>query len=342
MKPLNNKRIIVTGGTGSLGQKVVHRILGGSLGTPESVTVFSRDEAKQHYMRLSYLNRKVATDDVIYKNYQEILQFQIGNIRDYPSVVNTLKDKDIIIHTAALKQVPTCEYFPYQAVMTNIQGAENVVRAITENDLPIETVVAISTDKACKPVNVMGMTKSIMERIFIKANLSKRDTRFVAVRYGNVIASRGSVIPLFLDQIEKGGPVTVTDPEMTRFFITLPGAVDTIFQALEDAYPGEIYIPQLPSTRILDLARSLIGKRDISVKIIGTRPGEKLHEIMISEEERFRTIERSNYYVIHPMLPDLQKIDIKRPILNAEYSSAEVTMSENRLKEIVTPFIETH
>jgi UDP-glucose 4-epimerase len=342
MKPFKGQRIVVTGGTGSLGKRVVHRILSGEMGTPKSVTVFSRDEAKQHYMRLSYLNKEVATDEVIFENFKNLLQFRIGDIREYPSVVRALREADTVIHAAALKQVPACEYFPQEAVRTNINGAMNLVRAISENNLPVKTVVGISTDKACKPVNVMGMTKSIMERVLIEANQQNKDTRFIAVRYGNVIASRGSVIPLFLSQIENGGPVTITDEEMTRFLLSLNSAVDTVFAAVKTALPGEIFVPQVPAARIIDLAKVLINGKDIPIKITGIRPGEKLHELLVSEEERGRTIERDGYYVICPMLPELQTLSIAKPALDSQYSSSDITLDDQGLKTLIKPYMEKY
>jgi len=211
------KRILVTGGTGSLGKTLVRRLLAGEKGTPKKVIVLSRDEAKQHDMRMSYLHKTVATDEVIYRNFLNTLEFRIGDVRNFADVCSAVKNADIVINAAALKQVPSCEYFPHQAVLTNCLGASNIVRAIEENSYPVETVVGISTDKACKPVNAMGLTKAIQERIFIAANILNPKTRFICVRYGNVLASRGSVIPLFHDQIRHGGPVTITTPEMTRF-----------------------------------------------------------------------------------------------------------------------------
>ena len=231
-RPLDGKHIVVTGGTGSLGKVLVRRLLGGEMGRPRRITVFSRDEAKQHDMRLHYKNRVVATDEIVYRNFAELLTFVIGDVRDYHSVASVLRTADVVVNAAALKQVPTCEYFPYEAVQTNITGPENIIRAIRENGLAIDTVVGVSTDKACKPVNVMGMTKAIQERVFTSANLTCPDTRFVCVRYGNVLASRGSVIPLFHEQIRSGGPVTITTTDMTRFLLSLEEAVDTVFAAI--------------------------------------------------------------------------------------------------------------
>ena len=340
MTDFDGQRVLVTGGTGSLGQKIVHRILSGERGTPQKLTVFSRDETKQHYMRLSYLNAQVATDEIIYNNYKNLLQFRIGNIRDYPSVVLALRDADIVIHAAALKQVPACEYFPREAIQTNIIGAENIVRAISENSLPVKTVVGISTDKACKPVNVMGMTKSLMERIFIEANHQCPDTRFVGVRYGNVIASRGSVVPLFLSQIKNGGPVTITVDEMTRFLLSLDSAVDTVFAAIKWALPGEIIIPQIPSAKIVDLAKILIGDNDIPIHYSGIRPGEKIHEVLVSEEECARTTEHKGYYVICPMLPELLTRQFDKATLSGEYSSSNVTLDTDSLRELISPYLD--
>jgi len=332
---LSNKRVVITGGTGSLGKVLVRRLLTGELGTPKSIVVFSRDEAKQHEMRLSYQSRKSATDEVIYRNFEQLLQFQIGDVRDYHSVSAVLRNADVVFNAAALKQVPTCEYFPFEAVQTNILGPENVVRVIRENRLPVKTVVGVSTDKACKPVNVMGMTKAIQERVFISANLSCPDTRFICVRYGNVLASRGSVIPLFHEQIRNGGPVTLTTPDMTRFLLSLDQAVDTIFAALHQAKRGEMYIPRVPSARVVDLANALIAGRPIKMTITGIRPGEKVHEILVSEEEAYRTIQRGDYYVILPMLPELRPSGDVIGHLEKEFSSADNVMSKARLPALL-------
>lgn len=339
--PLEGKRVLITGGTGSLGQSIVRRLLTGEMGHPEKITVFSRDEAKQYYMRLAYLNRDKATDDIVYRNFQQWLSFRIGDVRDYHSLLQAVRDAEVIIHAAALKQVPSCEYFPAEAVATNINGAINLVRAIRENDTAVEKVVAISTDKAAKPINVMGMTKAVMERIFIEANMGNPQTSFACVRYGNVIASRGSVVPLFIDQVAKGGPVTITLESMTRFLLTLDKAVDTIFAALRWAEPGEVMVPRAPSASIVDLARAVIGGRDIRIEVVGIRPGEKIHEIMISEEESFRTVARGDYYAIRPMLPELANGYDFKPVLDGEYSSAQITLDVAGLTELLREYLET-
>jgi FlaA1/EpsC-like NDP-sugar epimerase len=331
------KRIVVTGGTGSLGQVLTRRLMTGVEGVPESVTVFSRDEAKQHYMRLDFMHEHAATDEVIFKNCRQRLKFMIGDVRNYASLVRAVKNADIVFAAAALKQVPSCEYFPWEAVKTNIEGAENLVRAISEFDLPIETVMGITTDKACKPVNVMGMTKAIQERVYINGNIRAPQTRFIAARYGNVLASRGSVVPLFLDQIATGGPVTITTADMTRFLLTLDDAVDTIFAAIRSAAPGETYIPKCPSAKMTDLAAFLIGNRDIETVITGIRPGEKIHEILLSEEEATRTIQgHEGYFALRPMLPELAG-PVDKPALVGDYSSAMALMSAPELAH----FLET-
>jgi UDP-glucose 4-epimerase len=331
------KRIVVTGGTGSLGQVLTRRLMSGVEGVPESVTVFSRDEAKQHYMRLDFMQKTAATDEVIFQNCRHRLKFLIGDVRNYASVVRAVKDADIVFAAAALKQVPSCEYFPWEAVRTNIEGAENLVRAISEFNLPIETVMGITTDKACKPVNVMGMTKAVQERVYINGNMRAPQTRFIAARYGNVLASRGSVVPLFLDQIAAGGPVTITTADMTRFLLTLDDAVDTIFAAIRSAAPGETYIPKCPSAKMTDLAAFLIGDREIETVITGIRPGEKIHEILLSEEEATRTIQgHEGYFALRPMLPELAG-PVEEPALVGDYSSEHALMTPQGLAQ----FLET-
>jgi UDP-glucose 4-epimerase len=301
------------------------------MGNPKKIVVFSRDEAKQHEMRLGYQCRRTATDDVIYNNFRELLQFQIGDVRNRHSISSALGDADVVFNAAALKQVPTCEYFPFEALLTNAHGAQNIVSTIRELKLPIDTVVGVSTDKACKPINVMGMTKAIQERIFVRANLDCPDTRFFCVRYGNVLASRGSVIPLFHEQIRQGVAVTITTPEMTRFLLSLNQAVDTVFDAFRWANRGEIYIPRIPSARIVDIAETLVGGRPNGISTIGIRPGEKLHEVLVSEEESYRAVERGNYYVILPILPELRNGESPQNYLAREYNSTEDVMNKSQV-----------
>jgi UDP-glucose 4-epimerase len=334
-KPLEGKNVLVTGGTGSLGQVLVRRLLGGELGCAKRIIVYSRDEAKQHFMRISYQHLTNPTDEVIFRKSREQLEFRIGDVRDRHSVASVLREADIVFNAAALKQVPTCEYFPFEAVRTNVQGPENIVNAIQEHALPVETVIGISTDKACKPVNVMGMTKAIQERVFVQGNLRAKGTRFVCVRYGNVLASRGSVVPLFHEQIRTGGPVTITTTAMTRFLLSLEDAVDTVFAALCGANPGETYIPRVPSARVVDIAQALIGERKIEVKVTGIRPGEKVHEILVSEEEAPRTTPRGERFLaIAPMLPELRKPESDEAVLKGEYSSETDVMAPAALREL--------
>jgi FlaA1/EpsC-like NDP-sugar epimerase len=323
----SGKRILVTGGTGSLGKVLVSRLLGGDLGEPEKVIVFSRDEAKQHYMRLDYERKCASTEEVIFRDFERKLEFRIGDIRDYNRVVSVLRDVDIVFNAAAMKQVPNCEYFPHEAVMTNITGPENLVRAIEQHKFPVHLVLGISTDKACKPVNVMGMTKAVQERIFIQANMRCPYVHFSCVRYGNVLASRGSVVPLFYEQICNGGPVTITTPDMTRFLLSLENAVDTVFAAAQNSAPGEIFVPNIPSALMTNVAKAMIQERPIKMVFTGIRPGEKLHEIMVSEEEAPRTILRGHWYAIRPMLPELALKSSELPALHNEFSSENCVMN---------------
>ena len=335
IKKLEGKRILVTGGTGSLGQTLVSRLLTGEMGMPARITVFSRDEAKQHYMRLAFMHRTTATDDIIYKNTDEILEFRIGDVRDYAALTAALREVDIVFHAAALKQVPSCEYFPFEAVLTNIYGANNLARSIKENNFPVEKVVGISTDKACKPINVMGMTKALQERVLIEANRECPTTSFMCVRYGNVIASRGSIVPLFVEQAQNNKPLTVTMPEMTRFLLSLDRAVDTVFAVIDQGKPGETFVPKVPAANITDLAKAVMGEKELPIVFTGIRPGEKIHEIMVSEEECFRTKELGDYYVIVPVLPELRDEGVFEPALTSEYSSSDNNISIENLRELI-------
>ena len=332
---LDGKRVLVTGGTGSLGRRVVTRLLSGRFGRPARVTVLSRDEAKQHHMRLRLRHARAATDDVIYQDLEERLAFRIGDVRDEATMIDAVRGADLIVHAAALKQVPTCEYFPIEAVRTNILGSSALVDAVRTAGAHVEAVVGISTDKACKPVNVMGMTKALMERVLIEGNVGCPQTRFTCVRYGNVLASRGSVVPLFLDQVARGGPVTITRPDMTRFLVTREQAVDAVMSALVSGRRGEIYVPKMGSARMVDLAYAIIDGRDIPVLCTGIRPGEKIHEVIVSEEECARTTDRGDYYVIAPMLPECAPDRHITPALTREYSSEEVTLDQAGVRALL-------
>jgi UDP-glucose 4-epimerase len=325
---LQGKRILVTGGTGSMGKRLVRRLLSGEMGTPARIVILSRDEAKQHVMRLAYLDRQATTDEVIYENFARTISFRIGDVRSYPDVCSAMRDADIVINAAAMKQVPTCEYFPEQAIATNCLGPANIVQALKDHGYPVEVVVGVSTDKACKPVNAMGMTKALQERIFTSANILVPNTRFCCIRYGNVLASRGSVVPLFHDQIAHGGPVTVTVPHMTRFLLSLDTAVDTLFAALRTARAGETLVPRAPSATVINVAKALVGERPIEIKITGIRPGEKMDEIMISDEESRRVIQRGDFFAVLPMLPELIRHQEQRQasVLQKEFSSADTVL----------------
>ena len=329
-----DKAVLITGGTGSLGKTLTRQLLAGTYGLPRKIVIFSRDEAKQHFMRVSYSTIKNPTDEVIYDNFRRLLSFRIGDVRDYGSLSCALHDIDIVINAAALKQVPSCEYFVNEACMTNIGGAANLVRAIEEFRLPIETVVGVTTDKACLPVNAMGMTKALTERMFIAGNLTCPDTRFICARYGNVLASSGSVIPLFHEQILAGGPITITTEDMTRFLLPLSYAVTTIATAIKNALPGETYIPKIPAALIMDVAKAMIGDRNIETKVIGIRPGEKIHEMMISPEEGARAYDRGEFYAIAPMLPELQREEKIAP-RNKPYGSNDSVMTFEETKALL-------
>ena len=335
MPLFKDKVVLITGGTGSLGKVLTRRLLSNQEDCPRKIIIFSRDEAKQHFMRVEYQQKQKATDEIIYHDFERRVEFRIGDIRNYNSVCAALDGVDIVINAAALKQVPSCEYFPYEAVQTNIGGAENIVQVIKQNHLPVETVVGVSTDKACKPVNVMGMTKAIQERVFINGNISSPLTRFVCVRYGNVLASRGSVIPLFHEQIKNGGPVTITTADMTRFLLSLDRAVDTIIAALENALPGEIFVPRVNAACMMDVARALIEERAIDIVITGIRPGEKVHEILVSHEEAWHTVRRGEYYAIKPMLPELWQENASEENLNNEYSSGDSVLDLEQTRQLL-------
>jgi UDP-N-acetylglucosamine 4,6-dehydratase len=279
---LRGKVVLVTGGTGSFGSRFVARVLAEH--EPKAVRVFSRDELKQSEMQRLY-----ADDDR--------LRYLVGDVRDLPRVMRATRGVDVIIHAAAMKQVPACEYNPFEAVQTNIVGAENIVSAAIENEVP--ATIALSTDKAVNPVNLYGATKLCQEKLVVQGNAYAADSiaRFACVRYGNVVGSRGSVVPLFKEQAETG-VLTITDERMTRFWITLDESVDFVVDSLTRMGGGEVFVPKIPSMRVTDMAEALAP--DAERRIIGIRPGEKLHEVLVTEDESRHCIETESGYIILP------------------------------------------
>ena len=279
----NNKILLITGGTGSFGHAVLEYFLKSDLA---EIRVFSRDEKKQEDMRIHFKNDKI--------------KFHIGDVREYDSVHDALRGVDYVFHAAALKQVPSCEFYPMEAVRTNVLGAENVMRAAMAN--AVKRCVVLSTDKAVYPINAMGMSKAMMEKVMVaKARLcDPGKTIMCATRYGNVMASRGSVIPLFLNQLRANQPLTVTDPNMTRFLMSLAESVDLVLYAFEHARPGDIFVQKAPACTVGDLAQALreLLQQKSPIKVIGTRHGEKLYESLVSREEMARCEDLGNYYRI--------------------------------------------
>ncbi|HHC6560248.1 TPA: polysaccharide biosynthesis protein [Vibrio parahaemolyticus] len=280
----SNKVLLITGGTGSFGNAVLDRFLETNI---KEIRIFSRDEKKQDDMRKKYNSDK--------------LKFYIGDVRDYQSILNATRGVDYIYHAAALKQVPSCEFHPMEAVKTNVLGTENVLEAAIQNE--VRRVVCLSTDKAVYPINAMGISKAMMEKVIVakSRNVDPDKTVISATRYGNVMASRGSVIPLFLRQIINGQPITITDPNMTRFMMTLNDAVDLVLHAFENGTNGDIFVQKAPAATIDVLVNALLqitDKLGHQVNIIGTRHGEKLYEALCSREEMFVAQDQGNYYRI--------------------------------------------
>ncbi|MEE0138387.1 polysaccharide biosynthesis protein [Fusobacterium ulcerans] len=277
-----DKVLLITGGTGSFGNAVLRRFLRTDIG---EIRIFSRDEKKQDDMRKVYNNPK--------------LKFYIGDVRDYNSVMDVMRGVDFVFHAAALKQVPSCEFYPVQAVYTNILGTENVLNAAIASK--VKKVVCLSTDKAAYPINAMGMSKALMEKVIVAKgrNINEEETTICLTRYGNVMASRGSVIPLFIDQVRNGKPITITDPNMTRFMMSLDQAVDLVLFAFKNGKNGDLFIQKSPAATIEVLAhvmKDILGKPEHEVKIIGTRHGEKLYEVLMTKEEKVRAIDMGEYF----------------------------------------------
>ena len=278
-----NKTLLITGGTGSFGNAVLERFLNTDI---KEIRIFSRDEKKQEDMRIKYKNDKI--------------KFYIGDVRDYRSVDDAMNGVDYIFHAAALKQVPSCEFFPTQAVRTNILGTENVLEAAINHG--VKRVVVLSTDKAAYPINAMGLSKALMEKVAVAKGREVSDNKTIIcrTRYGNVMASRGSVIPLFCEQIEKGKPLTITNGEMTRFMMTLEDAVDLVIYAFKNGEQGDLFVQKAPAATINTLANAIkeLKNSDLPIKCIGTRHGEKLYEVLVTKEEMVNAIDMGNYYRI--------------------------------------------
>ena len=281
----SQESILVTGGTGSFGKKFVEIMLRDY--RPHRLKVFSRDELKQHEMRTLGFDHPS-------------LRYFIGDVRDVDRLKRALEDVTVVVHAAALKQVPACEYNPFEAIQTNILGARNVIDAAL--DQGVRRILALSTDKAVNPINLYGATKLCAEKVFVQANsyAGAKNTRFSCARYGNVVGSRGSVIPVFLEQ-RRHGKITITDPRMTRFWLTLEQGVRFVIRCLEQMHGGEIFVPKIPSMRLVDLAETVAP--GCEVEYIGIRPGEKLHEVLVSEDESRQTRETEDMYVIQPAHP---------------------------------------
>lgn len=282
----DNNVVLVTGGTGSFGKHFIKTLL--QMHRPRKLIVFSRDELKQHEMRTV-----LGFDD-------PRLRYFIGDIRDADRLRRAMTGVNIVVHAAALKQVPACEYNPFEAVQTNIIGSKNVIDAAI--DAGVERVLALSTDKAVSPVNLYGATKLVAEKLFVQGNAyaGASRTRFACVRYGNVVGSRGSVVPLFKAQ-RKGGTITLTDERMTRFWITLDQGVQFVIHCIERMHGGEVFVPKIPSMRMIDLAATLAP--ECRIEVTGIRPGEKLHEVLVNEDEARQTLELADMFVIKPLFP---------------------------------------
>ncbi|QPL30256.1 polysaccharide biosynthesis protein [Pseudomonas fragi] len=284
-----DKTLLITGGTGSFGNAVLKRFLSTDI---KEIRIFSRDEKKQDDMRKRFASDK--------------LKFYIGDVRDYQSILNATRGVDFIFHAAALKQVPSCEFHPMEAVKTNVLGTDNVLEAAIQNN--IKRVICLSTDKAVYPINAMGISKAMMEKVMVAKSRAGNSTVICATRYGNVMASRGSVIPLFIDQIRAGKSLSITDPNMTRFMMTLADAVDLVLYAFEHGNNGDIFVQKAPAATVDVLARALtdlVGKPQHPIQVIGTRHGEKLYEALLSREEMACAEDMGDYFRVLPDLRDL-------------------------------------
>ncbi len=315
-KILEGKSILITGGTGSLGNAIVRRIATGEYGEPRTVAIFSRDELKQSIMATEY-------------KHEDYIRFIIGDVRSYLSVLNAVWGMDYVIHAAAMKRIQSCRAFPEEAILTNCIGTANLVKAVKQAKCDIECVAGVSSDKGTNPVNTYGLTKALAEEVMLNANTGYVDTRFVCVRYGNVMGSRGSVIPIWQEQIRRGQPITITEPKMTRFLIGLDLAVDVLIEVIASAKKGDIYIPlSLPATSMGELAKVMLNGDIKRIVIIGKGRGEKMHETLITDDEAERTIVRDGYYVV------TNEVQAK-PVLKREYISSDYVLPPAEIKAML-------
>lgn len=309
---INGKNILITGGTGSFGHQMIKEL---TKYKPNRIVIYSRDEDKQYNMKREFESEAISKK----------MKFMIGDVRDYDRLFSVTKNIDIIFHAAALKQVPTVELHPYEAVKTNVIGAYNVVKAAVARK--VGRVVAISTDKAVKPVNAMGMTKALQEKMILSDDLEKDGTIFCCVRYGNVLGSRGSVIPLWDSKIKNKKPLPITHPEMTRFMLTLSQAIELVFYSLIHAKGGEIFVKKAPASKIENLAKAYAelttGRTDYPIEYLGIRAGEKIHEVLVSQEEMRHVKERKDHFVIYRE-DEFDRNSLNKQIDLQEYSSASV------------------
>jgi len=312
---LDGKVILVTGGTGSFGRRFIETVL--TRAKPRKVIVYSRDELKQSEMQIDYAERFSAEQ-------MSAMRFFLGDVRDRERLSLAFRGVDVVIHAAALKQVPAAEYNPSECIATNIMGAENVVRACLSNR--VQRVIALSTDKACNPINLYGATKLASDKTFVAANNLSGDigTRFSVVRYGNVVGSRGSVIPFFQRLIARGATeLPITDPRMTRFLITLGEGVDFVLSSLDVMHGGEVFVPKIPSMKMTDMAAAMAP--GLATKVIGIRPGEKLHEMMISADDARNTVDLGDRYAIEPAFVEYTRAPLKGGRISDEFSYASDT-----------------
>lgn len=315
MSRIDGARILITGGSGSLGRALIKRLLSGENGTPKSITVFSRNEDKQNENKLMFSN--------------PLIKYRLGDMIDKSAVQRVVEGHDIIIHAAAMKHVRNCTVQPELAWAINVSGTENLIEAVKDNQ--VDTVVNISSDKGVQPQNWYGYTKHVQEQKMLEANHIIPQTRFIAVCYGNVMASNGSVLQRWASEISNNKPINVNDPNMTRFLIALPQAVDTIMMALENAKRGEIYIPIIPSATMADLADVVIDGRNVEIKYPGKGDDEKMHETLVANDEVLRTIRNGNYYVVTRSIQE-------KPAINKAYISKDFLISKNELRELLDKY----